>query len=84
MDKDEYRNYILHSAHWRRMREQVLIYAHHMCQRCEKNMARDVHHLTYERLGEEELEDLQAICRECHEFIHGLSDYDPAREGCDV
>lgn len=30
------------------------------------NEAKQVHHLTYERIGKEELEDLQALCPECH------------------
>ena len=34
------------------------------------NEATDVHHLTYERLGKERLDDLQALCRKCHEQKH--------------
>ncbi len=30
------------------------------------NEAKQVHHLTYERIGKEHLEDLQALCPECH------------------
>lgn len=33
----------------------------------------DVHHLTYERLGNELPEDLQVLCRECHDAAHGRS-----------
>lgn len=32
---------------------------------------RDVHHLTYERLGNELPEDLQVLCRQCHDAAHG-------------
>lgn len=32
----------------------------------------DVHHLTYERLGNEWLEDLLVVCRSCHEKWHAL------------
>jgi hypothetical protein len=38
-----------------------------------------VHHLTYERKYQERLEDLQALCKQCHEFTHGKSDFDPER-----
>lgn len=31
----------------------------------------DLHHLTYERLGNERLEDLTVVCRKCHDLIHG-------------
>ena len=41
---------------------------------CEKdgctNEATDVHHLTYERIGKERLDDLQALCRKCHKQQH--------------
>ena len=36
-----------------------------------------VHHLTYERVGKEALEDLQHVCRDCHEFLSAESDHDP-------
>jgi 5-methylcytosine-specific restriction endonuclease McrA len=34
----------------------------------------EVHHLTYERLGEERLTDLVALCRSCHEREHAYKD----------
>jgi hypothetical protein len=36
-----------------------------------------VHHLTYERKYHERLDDLQAICQSCHEYIHAKRDRDP-------
>lgn len=37
------------------------------CERCKKKSRRlEVHHLTYERLGRERDEDLQALCPSCH------------------
>lgn len=30
----------------------------------------DLHHHTYERLGAERHQDLVALCRSCHEFVH--------------
>jgi hypothetical protein len=35
------------------------------------------HHLTYERVGHERLEDLQAICDACHAYESGKTDHDP-------
>jgi hypothetical protein len=32
-----------------------------------------VHHLHYESMGAEKLADLQALCRPCHDVIHGRS-----------
>lgn len=36
---------------------------------CNAN-ASQVHHLTYERVGREPLDDLVAVCDECHEKLH--------------
>lgn len=45
-------------------------YAKFTCQRCKEKLppgALDVHHLTYERLGNERPSDLQVLCRsKCH------------------
>jgi hypothetical protein len=29
-----------------------------------------VHHLTYERVGYEDLDDLVSVCEDCHETVH--------------
>lgn len=39
-----------------------------VCCGAAKNL--DVHHITYKRLGAEELEDLATLCRTCHEKVH--------------
>jgi 5-methylcytosine-specific restriction endonuclease McrA len=36
-----------------------------------------VHHLTYARLFNEALTDLQGLCEPCHRFVHGLRRRDP-------
>lgn len=38
------------------------------------------HHLTYERIYHENLDDLQAVCDPCHEFLSGKRGEDPAHE----
>lgn len=32
----------------------------------------DMHHLTYERVGQERITDLMPLCRTCHEMVHDL------------
>lgn len=49
------------------------------CERCGQP-ATEVHHLTYERLYNERLTDLLHVCHECHEFLSGNTDYDPAEK----
>jgi 5-methylcytosine-specific restriction endonuclease McrA len=67
------------SHHWRRLRKKLLEARRYRCEHCGKeDPYRDekrgfrlhVHHLTYERLGKERLEDLQALCRDCHRLAH--------------
>jgi hypothetical protein len=48
--------------------------AGHRCERCRKAQATQIHHKTYERIFEESLKDLQAVCGRCHMEIHGIED----------
>ena len=41
-----------------------------ICEKCRINKATQVHHLTYERCGNEKGEDLMAVCYKCHQEIH--------------
>lgn len=48
------------------------------CERCGlKAPIAATHHLTYERVGHEHLDDLQGTCSPCHEWLSGVSDLDP-------
>ena len=49
------------------------------CERCKIAPHQNTHHLTYQRLGNEDLDDLQGVCRDCHEYLSGRRDDDPAR-----
>lgn len=40
------------------------------CQICGTAMNLTVHHITYDHLGYEPMEDLITLCRECHKNIH--------------
>lgn len=59
----------LQSEKWKALRGQVLQRDGFMCVRCAA-AAEQVHHLTYERWQNEELNDLVSLCRECHEKEH--------------
>lgn len=54
---------------WRARRFQRLEFDKRICQGC-GGKACEVHHVTYERLGAEEMADLVSVCRECHAAIH--------------
>lgn len=62
----EYLAYMESDA-WRLKRMAVLGRAGGECERCKAAPAVDVHHLTYQHLGDEPLADLQALCRPCHD-----------------
>lgn len=64
-----YRSYLLSSA-WREKRMVVLARDRGRCV-CGA-VASDVHHKTYDRIFNEQLEDLLAVCRPCHDEIHEI------------
>lgn len=66
MRTKQYEDYI-NSFDWHLKRSQALSRADQKCGRCGSTEGLEVHHLTYERLGNEEPEDLLVVCRSCHE-----------------
>ncbi len=61
----------LQTPHWKRKREEKLRAVGRRCQVCNQGPGPlDVHHRTYERLGEELDQDLTALCRSCHHLFH--------------
>lgn len=69
----KYQEY-LKSGEWKYLRDKKLKQANYTCDGCgEQYRALEVHHLTYERIGEELLTDLVVFCPQCHKKAHGLS-----------
>lgn len=65
-----YHSYLTSLA-WVGLRRIVLQEARGRCSACRRKRRRlDVHHKTYERIGNERVEDLVALCRPCHEKAH--------------
>ncbi len=77
MDKSEYHKYLA-SREWALLKEQVKDRAKNKCERCKNGACEVTHHITYERIGRECLEDLLGLCQECHKYLSGKSDHDPA------
>jgi 5-methylcytosine-specific restriction endonuclease McrA len=69
-----YRDYYLQSKHWQRFRAKAKRHYGNRCARCYRvglpGVVLDVHHHTYSRLWAERLEDVQILCRECHNTKH--------------
>jgi hypothetical protein len=70
----EYDQYI-HSSAWRKTADRRLDMDKHICPVC-GGKATDVHHLTYEHFGHEQMDDLVSLCRRCHEQAEQF--YNPA------
>lgn len=66
--KDFYTQYI-NSRDWQLKRREVLKRDNHQCQTCLNTENLEIHHKTYERLGDENLDDLITLCTHCHEAI---------------
>jgi hypothetical protein len=65
------------SPYWQSVRQRVLEaqrtrLQRNVCESCGKEGVEfDVHHKSYDRLGNELIEDCQVICEQCHDKLHG-------------
>ncbi len=69
---NRYERYI-QSPQWKAQREAALARAKHCCQLCgvsKWSAQLEVHHLTYENLGNELPADLMVLCEKCHQGTH--------------
>lgn len=79
MNRSERHRYYA-SREWAILKEQVRERSGGRCERCGNRPYEQTHHLTYERLGNELLEDLQGLCAPCHEYVSGKRHEDPLAE----
>ncbi len=64
-------NAYLQTGHWKAFRKLALKEHGEVCKDCGAVDTRfDVHHLTYENLGQEQLEDVVVLCHSCHMDRH--------------
>jgi hypothetical protein len=54
---------------WGFVHDRTIKRARGLCELCGQHAAREAHHTTYERIGEERLDDMIALCRRCHQHI---------------
>jgi hypothetical protein len=67
----EHREY-LKSPLWKSIRANAIEHYGEVCGKC-GDYGNDVHHITYDRVGGQELlDDLQVLCRDCHEALHAI------------
>lgn len=71
--KIDYKKY-LKSDYWKDIKEQVHKRDNYKCRLCNSENNLQVHHKTYEFLGNENLEELITLCKKCHFNIHKIGD----------
>ena len=74
-----YLTYIF-SPQWDARRREHLELMDYWCEICNSAPARQCHHWTYERLGNEWPQDLCAVCVRCHHKLHMLVMPPPAND----
>jgi 5-methylcytosine-specific restriction endonuclease McrA len=66
---NKYKQY-LESNEWKDKRKLILQRDNNLCQLCKEKQAEAIHHLTYDNLYNEPLEDLLSLCKSCHLTLH--------------
>lgn len=72
----------LKSDAWQTRRAAALRRAEHRCQVCGAAERLEVHHRSYERLGNERPADLVVLCRKCHQVFHDNRTLVRSRPSC--
>lgn len=72
----DYKRYLA-SREWALLKEQIRHRSRGKCERCPSGDYESTHHVTYERMGNERLDDLLAVCNACHEYLSGKTHVDP-------
>ena len=83
MTKEEYQEY-LQSEHWLSVREERKKIDNYRCILCGSSENINVHHLSYENIGEENIYlDLLTLCKRCHFLLHdAIGEAKPKVEQC--
>lgn len=74
-NSSEYQAY-LNSNEWQEKRQRIFNRDNFRCVKCGCSKNLQVHHITYENLGEEKDADLVTLCDKCHNSIHTLTTND--------
>lgn len=69
---EKYRKYLA-SAEWKAKRDERMRMDRYLCFNCRSPFNLVVHHVSYENLYHEEMEDLITLCRECHKHVHSAN-----------
>ena len=76
MNYDDY----MKSVEWEEKRQLRLRMDGFRCFKCGTAVNLQVHHITYERLGQEKMGDLVTLCKKCHKRLHEPKENKPQKE----
>lgn len=61
----------INTQHWRNIKKAYKYSHEYKCQHCgDTSPGLHLHHLTYERIGNERMSDLMYLCELCHAVVH--------------
>lgn len=63
-------NEYLKSLYWGNFREQAIIHFKNKCCSCKNTTDLEVHHIHYESIGRETLDDVKVMYKKCHKEAH--------------
>lgn len=69
----------LESDNWKKIREQVLQRDNHKCTVCGTTDNLVIHHISYDNIGNEKIEDLITVCEKCHNEIHSTRGWNKSK-----
>lgn len=69
--KQKYYDY-LNSKEWADIRLDMYEIKGNKCERCGNKQQLEIHHISYKNIFNEEPEDLELLCRSCHQKEHGI------------
>ena len=72
----DYQAYLA-SREWALLKEQVRDRSDGWCELCHAAPYQETHHVTYERIGNEDVDDLAGVCSPCHRWLSGKSNEKP-------
>ena len=69
---ENYKEY-LDSILWKEKSEWIKEVAGNKCQKCGNKFNLQVHHIDYTNVGNEGMDDVIVLCKECHKKEHGYN-----------
>jgi len=70
-----YKHEYLQSIRWKKLRKVRLALDNYKCYGCGESRPLEIHHITYDDFGNEKMDQLRSLCRDCHQMQHDYYGY---------